>query len=142
MNTKRIRDKEQMAVWSRKSYERTKHRRPSQQVEWNKKNPEKRILFASRSRARKVGLEHTLSLEDIIIPEVCPYLEIPLVCNHGGNGYNENSPSVDRIDNSKGYIPGNVEIISRKANTMKSNATIDELLYFAYNIIKKYGNLL
>ncbi len=37
------------------------------------------------------------------------------------------SPSLDRLDNTLGYIPGNVQVISWKANQIKSNATLQEL---------------
>jgi hypothetical protein len=39
----------------------------------------------------------------------------------------DSSPSLDRIDNSKGYVKGNVAVISFRANTLKNNATADEL---------------
>jgi len=41
---------------------------------------------------------------------------------------------IDRIDSSKGYIKGNVQVISRKANTMKSNADVATLIKFAEGI--------
>jgi hypothetical protein len=48
------------------------------------------------------------------------------------------SPSLDRIDNNKGYIKGNVEVISWKANIMKSNASPEELVEFAKAILEKF----
>lgn len=75
-------------------------------------------------------LDFNLDKEDIIIPEVCPLLGIPLV--FGGKPYN--SPSLDRIDNTKGYVKGNVWVISKMANVMKQNATIEQLRTFAKNV--------
>jgi hypothetical protein len=43
--------------------------------------------------------------------------------------------SLDRVDNTKGYIPGNVRVISRKANIMKADLTVD-LLEKLINYIK------
>lgn len=39
----------------------------------------------------------------------------------------DGSPSLDRVDNTRGYVPGNVLVISWKANQIKSNATLAEL---------------
>jgi hypothetical protein len=44
------------------------------------------------------------------------------------------SPTLDRIDNSKGYIVGNVWVISMRANRLKSDATVDELMMLATNL--------
>ena len=70
-------------------------------------------------------MEHNLVIEDIIIPEKCPILKIPLFV---GNGQRiDNSPSLDRIDNLKGYTKENVIVVSWRANNIKSDASITEL---------------
>ena len=91
--------------------------------------PEQKMLKRSRSRALQKGYEHNIDLSDIVIPEYCPLLGIKLEINIGG--CKPQSPSLDRIDSSKGYIKGNVWVISNKANSIKNNATPDELLLLA-----------
>lgn len=87
-------------------------------------NPEKRLYNAAKYRSSKNGLEFNISLSDIKIPDVCPVLGIPLV---QGNEEFNNSPSLDRIDSTKGYIVGNIQVISQRANTIKRDATLEEL---------------
>ncbi len=76
-------------------------------------------------------------MHDIDIPERCPILGIPLA--RGTQKQNDRSPSIDRIDNTKGYVPGNVQVISLKANRMKNDATDTELLLFADWIYVQLG---
>jgi hypothetical protein len=52
-------------------------------------------------------------------------LGIPLVM--GDKYAHDNSPSLDRIIPELGYVKGNIMVISHKANTIKSNANIEEL---------------
>jgi hypothetical protein len=40
---------------------------------------------------------------------------------------NDNAPTLDRINNSCGYVPGNVAVISWRANRIKCDATPEEL---------------
>lgn len=87
------------------------------------------MLDRSKSRAKKKGFEHNITIDDIQIPDKCPLLGIPLFAGQGG--VCPNSPTLDRIDSSKGYVKGNVWVISYKANTIKSNATPEELLLIA-----------
>jgi len=89
------------------------------------------MVYAARNRARMGGLECTITVDDIVIPETCPVLGIPLFARIGAGRSNrdqvENSPSLDRIDNGKGYIPNNIAVISMRANMIKNNATLAEL---------------
>jgi hypothetical protein len=94
-------------------------------------SPEQKMLQRARSRAKQNGIECTIGLEDFSIPKVCPILKLELVCHSGSSGGKPNSPALDRIDNSKGYVPGNVWVISHRANQMKVDANISELKLFA-----------
>jgi hypothetical protein len=95
----------------------------------------KQTLFKlAKKRALKKGLEFNIELKDIHIPKRCPILKVPLICS------TRYSPSIDRIYPDKGYIKGNIVVISTLANSMKANATPKELLIFAKNI-KKYMDL-
>jgi hypothetical protein len=84
-------------------------------------NIRQEIFQAAKTRAKNKNIAFTIALEDVIIPEICPVLDISL--NHKNK---ENKPSLDRIINHKGYIKGNVNVISLKANRLKNNGTIDE----------------
>ena len=94
----------------------------------NKKNKRYKIWCSLKKRAKLKGFEFNLDLEDIPqIPEFCPVLGIKIISNDGANKPTDNSPSIDRIDSKKGYIKGNIRIISNRANRIKSDATIEEL---------------
>lgn len=81
----------------------------------------------ARVRARKAEVPFTITVDDIVIPTHCPILGIPLFQTVGRQGGGENSPSLDKIEPSKGYVPGNVIVISSRANRLKSDATVKEL---------------
>lgn len=96
------------------------------------------MFHRSKSRALAKGLEHTITIEDIQIPDKCPLLGIELKDNTGnGKGNCKDSPSLDRLDSSKGYTPDNVWVISNRANEIKSNATIEELELITANLRAK-----
>lgn len=85
-----------------------------------------RMFSAAKIRSRDAGVQFDLtSSVEIEIPSHCPVLGIaldPLAKNRA-----DNLPTLDRIDNTKGYVRGNVWVISWRANRLKWNATIDEL---------------
>lgn len=112
---------------------------------WRLKNPHKVLLNNAKQRAVKRGLEFNIEDEDVVIPVICPILNIPIsknVCINIRSGPHSGSPSLDRIDNTKGYVKGNVQVISHQANTMKANASPEELIRFAEWILKTYETLL
>lgn len=80
----------------------------------------------ARSRAKQAGLEFDLSPDDVVIPDRCPILDIPIAVNRGKKWAN-GSPSLDRIDNSKGYTRGNVAVISMQANNIKANLNVEDV---------------
>ena len=104
---------------------------------WNKKNPKGYLVMNSKQRAKYKGLEHNITTDDFDLPEYCPILNIKLA--KADNVIKDNSYSLDRIDSSKGYVKGNVWVISHKANTMKSNASREEILCFAKYFIKTFN---
>ena len=95
------------------------------------------VLARIKDRAKKKGLEFNLDLEDVDYPDVCPILGLKLERGTSGKSTN-NSPSVDRINLEIGYVKGNIQVISQLANSMKSNATPEQLLMFANWVIKTY----
>jgi hypothetical protein len=105
--------------------------------------PDRFLLSRAKSRAKKKGLEFNIDITDIDVPIICPILGIPIIKEYKKGtkgGPSPNSPSLDRIDNSKGYVKGNVRVISHKANTMKHNATSLELIRFAEWVLYNYKN--
>lgn len=48
--------------------------------------------------------------------------------------------SLDRIDSSKGYQPGNVWWVHKRVNRLKNDFSMDELLYWSQAIVKQHGN--
>jgi hypothetical protein len=108
----------------------------------------KRWWESKKSHAKEKGI--VLTIEPIDIPGVkigetitidrrgykrrsWAAIEYPKVCSKWGieldwgmNGLQWNSPSLDRIDPTKGYIPGNVILVCNSYNSAKSNCPPDE----------------
>lgn len=96
---------------------------------WKRREPARRMLYNARGRAAKNGVPFTITAGDIVVPAFCPILGIPLV--FGDVVHSDNSPSLDRIRPALGYVPGNVQVISNRANRIKSDATPEELRIIA-----------
>ena len=128
-----------LSAWERKKIKRLKFPEIEKRYRDSKRREFERghirhMLHNAKLRAERKGLAFDLTSEDIIIPEKCPILEVPLVIGTYNNY--EYSPSIDRIDNTKGYVKGNIQIISKKANSMKNSATLEELKMFCKNVLR------
>ena len=94
-------------------------------VRTNRRNKMRYLLCCTKHRAEKKNLAFNLTIEDLIVPAICPVLKIPLF--NGNALQRDNSPSIDRIVPELGYVKGNIVIISWRANRIKCDATPEEL---------------
>ena len=118
--------KEQKSEWARKHFN---------VMQLTEKQYIHKMWRNAKSRAIKENIPFNIEETDIIIPKYCPILETELVLNKNYKNSNpEHTPSIDKIDPTKGYVKGNIQIISFKANAMKQNASFDELQKFSKNI--------
>lgn len=90
-----------------------------------RRNPKARWLSSARARATRQGVPFDLKPEDILIPEKCPVFGYQL--NIGSKAKADNSPSLDRLTPRKGYVRGNISVISFRANRLKGDGTAKEL---------------
>lgn len=90
-------------------------------ADWKKQPLEKRIYNRIKSRAARKNIEFDLELNDIVLPKTCPVLGQTLIYGDKDWTY-----SLDRIDNSKGYVKGNIQIMSNRANRLKGDFDIKE----------------
>lgn len=93
--------------------------------------PEVRMWRRAKRRAKERGLPFEIERSDIVIPVACPILGYTLVVKSGKSGGTYNSPSLDKIKPELGYIKGNIQVISQRANAMKADASLEELRMFA-----------
>lgn len=127
-------------------YQRTKEKNPDvwksriqRCVDYNRENyskqearikrtlePWKVLLTNAKSRAKKKGLDFSITESYIksIWVDRCPILGIDLVVS--ANRCQDNSYSLDRIDSTKGYVEGNVMVVSYRANVIKNMGTAEE----------------
>jgi hypothetical protein len=107
---------------------------------YRSKNVAKLLLHGAKVRARKKGLEFNIEISDIVIPKRCPILGA-LLHVRGPERMRRPlpySPSLDRIDPEKGYVKGNVRVVSHRANAIKLDASLEEIRKL-YTFMKNDG---
>jgi hypothetical protein len=92
---------------------------------------------SARQRAKQTGAPFTIVEADLpACPAFCPILGVRLEAGHRNHPA---SPSLDRIWASLGYVPGNLQIISARANRLKSDADPFELMCLAVFMARLVG---
>ena len=91
------------------------------------------MIVNARRRAKQQNVPFDITDDDIIIPDTCPLLGIPLFTNTGGAPC-PNSPTLDKLIPHLGYVRSNILVISHRANSIKHNASIDELMLLTDNL--------
>lgn len=91
------------------------------------------LINSAKKRANELNLPFNIRYDDILLPEICPLLGKEI--NYNNDISTNYSPSLDRINPNLGYIKGNIQVISKLANSMKSNANKEELVTFSKNIL-------
>jgi len=104
---------------------------------WQESNYLQSKLSSCKSRSLKNGIPFNIELSDLEIPEICPVLHIPIRLSKTGK-QTGNSPSIDKIIPEFGYTKGNIQIVSNRANKMKSDATPLELILFAAWVLDNF----
>lgn len=104
-----------------------RHRRRTAERRRRANNPKQGLLGDALRRARRKGVPFDLTVDDIVIPDTCPVLGLPLRRSEGLRASRDRSPSIDRIVPPRGYVRGNVVVVSMLANRIKSNATPEQI---------------
>jgi hypothetical protein len=95
---------------------------------WDVSKWKELLLARTKKGAVNRGKEFQLTETDLELPTKCPILGCELNYISLASKICPETPSIDRIDNSKGYIPGNVQVVSLRANKFKNDATLAELI--------------
>lgn len=92
---------------------------------WRSRNLVHQLYMEAKHRSKARGVEFRIAESDIPpMGEACPLLGTPWPSADDRNGMT--TPSLDRIDSRRGYVPGNVWIVGRRANMVKNDGTAAE----------------
>lgn len=117
-------DPEKRRIAQRRYRDKRKEAIRQYAIDYRHLHPERTLVKNAKVRADKFGLPFNITHDDISIPEFCPVLGIRL--KKGTVGQCESAPSLDRIRPGLGYVKGNVAVISKRANTIKSYGSLED----------------
>ena len=132
------------------AYFQAKQRDPEWKKRHNQKSKDRRARLKSedpaalwaydavanaRQRAKRGGVPCNISLNYVrsLVVDYCPLLGIPLI--YSADELRSNSATLDRKQPDKGYVEGNVAVLSHRANRLKSDSSIEELKLLLENLI-------
>jgi hypothetical protein len=114
-----------------------KYSKPQWYANYRSKNHLQHLLWDAKYRAKKSGIEFSITIEDIVVPNVCPINLKPFG--------KDNPMSLDRVDNEIGYTKENTRVISLEMNRLKKDAELEDVVaiavYMATHKIKTAGEL-
>ena len=102
------------------------HEARARGLRYKRRHPEQSLWSGAKHRALKEGIAFDIDPSDVVIPLLCPVLG--LLLDLSGGQRRNTSPSLDKVIPSLGYVKGNVRVISWRANRLKNDGTLDELI--------------
>ena len=120
-----------VAAYNKAYHEANREKILAQKKAYREANKEKSMLKNARKRAKKNNIPFNITEDYLksIYPSdmICPVLGFEMSVGVDENGWTDTSPSLDRIIPEKGYVQGNVVIVSMRANSIKRDATPEEI---------------
>lgn len=114
-------------AWYYKNRERSKATATKSRKRRAAKDPLFYAVQHAKSRAKRFKIPFNIKSSDLVLPEFCPVLGVKLLVGKEKACFKDNTPTIDRLIPSLGYVIGNVDIISMRANRIKNDASLEEL---------------
>lgn len=112
----------------------SKGRSKEEAKKWFDEHISSHLTSVAKQRAKRKNIPFNITPEDVVVPNKCPLLGIELKRSRKNKGPSDSSPTLDRIYPEKGYVKGNVWVISAKANRIKTDASAREIKELSINL--------
>ena len=109
---------------------------------WRRANRAAIMLYGTRQRAKRYGVPCTLTLADVralLAPMRCGATGLPL--RHATGKADALSPSIDRIEPARGYVPGNVRLVCQRFNMLRRDAHVSRDAEFRDRVLSELGEV-